>query len=1661
MKQFVSLLFLFMSLCFIALDGFGQQSLYIPGGVNYVGIGDLDVTGTQITVEAVVTYNGGTNIVSKHTDPTNVNYLMRPGSAEITTTNGYVNAVTGFPLVQGQCYHLAFTYNGTSLDYYVNGCLASSTPHTGALVQNNLITAIGDQSSCQCESWIGYIDEVRIWNVARTQAEIQANMTNLPNPTTQIGLLAYYQFSGNYVNVQGNPAYNGVPVGAPQLQVNPACQNIDLSFQNSVTVTDVSCNGGADGTVSITSTGGHPNYNYSADGVNYFPNNSISGLPAGNGFVWASSGANSGCIEQIPVSISEPSAITTSITGTDPTSCVTGNGTADLTVNGGTPPYTYSWSTGSTVQDPTNLVPGTNTVTITDANQCTAMESITLNNPPVISANITNPIDPSCYGGNDGSATLTVNGGTPPYTYTWSSGSAQQNPADLVAGNNSVTVTDAGGCTATANVALGEPTPVFPNAFANYVSTQGACDGGGVANPSGGTPPYTYLWDNGQTTQTATGMCLGPHNVVVTDANGCTGSQVITVNVPACLTDVDFYTWQQAGQLANGNWTVQNAGSQVFQSVNGAPTFFVTPVDYINVRMRGKMRTTDGDDDFMGVVFGFNDPIGATDVYDMWLFDWKQGTQTNAGFVGQEGFNLSHAVGLIPAGQYGATFWGHTNTPEFTVVGTNYGNNGWSQNVDHEVEVTYTVNRAIILVDGDTIFDINDCFEPGRFGFYNYSQRSVTYSDFTYELFADFIVEDEQVCAGDTAHFTFLEQCGNFNNLDQFSELDWDFGDGSTETITDIQFSNVNPSHVYENGGNYTIRLIARDTLGCRDTIYKNITVWQNPTAEFTFTDQCFQDLTQLTNTSQSGAYPITGSAWLIDGNQIMQQNNPVYQFPTTGMQVVGLGVQDAFGCTDTVTHLVDIYDLPQADFVPIEDCFAPDYPFEDMSTINAGTVDAWEWDFGDAGTSTQQNPTHTFADFGQYDVTLVAISDKGCGDTITQTITLHDNPLPGFEIPDICQLEPMQYLDTSSIDEGMIVAWNYSLGDNSSSALQNPIHLYSNAGSIDVTQTVISDFGCETSVTVSTFVDPKPVADFTTQNECLNDLATFSDLSNVASGSVNSWEWDFGDSNTDVIQNTSNLYGTFGTFTVELMVETDSGCRDTAQQQLEVYQLPIADFNFSNVCLDATAMFTDVSTSNSGSVDSWSWNLGDGTLQSGEGPINHDYAAPDDYVVELIVETDLGCSDTLEQTITVYPMPEADFVADSVCFNEITHFTDLTDILTGSIANHVWEFGFGGSSAIADPTFIFPSTGYLPVKLTVTSGFGCKDTITKNIRVYVLPEPQFSHNDTCFEDDVYFMNQSVISEGTIDQYDWDFGDSNTSNQNEPIHHYGNEGFYQTELIATSNYGCTERVEHEVEIFPLPQIAFTALPSAGCQPLSVTFDNETQITNGYFIAGYQWDLGHGISSTGTHPQTTYLDSGLYDIQLIATSTNGCDDTLFVSNAIDVWPRPIAGFSTEKDRYIMFFPEVDFVDQSFGATEWHYDFDDGSSSFDQNPTHEYQEAGTYQVIQTVNNDYGCDDETSIRVLVEPAITLYIPNAFTPNDDGKNDFFFGDGVGIKDYEMWVYDRWGENIFYSANMENGWDGSYKGAPVEAGLYVYKFYVIDVDGNDHTYTGGVQLLR
>lgn len=230
MKQLSTLLYILLFFSFIPAT-YAQDWLYLNSGSEYVGLGDLDVPGNQITVEAEIYMEpGGTNydIVSKHNDGSNINYLLRPRRGEISTVGGTwhhtpVNCIPDY----NECYHIAMVYDGAMLSHYINGDLNSQTPVTGNMVQNFFsarVGYIGSPFGSAAEQFYGYINEVRIWNVARSQVQIQANMfAQLPNPTTQTGLLAYYRFN-SLTNLQGNATWNGNLSGGATLgATSPGC----------------------------------------------------------------------------------------------------------------------------------------------------------------------------------------------------------------------------------------------------------------------------------------------------------------------------------------------------------------------------------------------------------------------------------------------------------------------------------------------------------------------------------------------------------------------------------------------------------------------------------------------------------------------------------------------------------------------------------------------------------------------------------------------------------------------------------------------------------------------------------------------------------------------------------------------------------------------------------------------------------------------------------------------------------------------------------------------------------------------------------------------------------------------------------------------------------------------------------------------------------------------------------------------------------------------------------------------------------------------------------------------------------------------------------------------------------------------------------------------
>jgi hypothetical protein len=292
--------------------------------------------------------------------------------------------------------------------------------------------------------------------------------------------------------------------------------------------TDPTSCGVNNGTITSTVTGGTAPYVYSWS--NGQVTSAISGLSGGSYVLTVTDAA--GCVATQTVNITTLSSPTVSISGSNPSGCGTGDGSISLSITGGSSPYSFSWNNGSDTQNLSNLSSGTYTVTVTDANGCvvTAVFELTESNPPVITLSA---VDPSGCGVNDGVINATVNGGVSPYSYLWNNGATTASIGNLSSGLYELTVTDANGCSATVFESISSSAAPSLSITTEDATCYGSSDGLAVVTPSGGTSPYSYAWEDGSTTSFQNGLSSGDYLVVVTDAGGCSVSEIVSISSPA------------------------------------------------------------------------------------------------------------------------------------------------------------------------------------------------------------------------------------------------------------------------------------------------------------------------------------------------------------------------------------------------------------------------------------------------------------------------------------------------------------------------------------------------------------------------------------------------------------------------------------------------------------------------------------------------------------------------------------------------------------------------------------------------------------------------------------------------------------------------------------------------------------------------------------------------------------------------------------------------------------------------------------------------------------------------------------------------------------------------------------------------------------------------
>ena len=890
------------------------------------------------------------------------------------------------------------------------------------------------------------------------------------------------------------------------------------------------------------------------------------------------------------------------------------------------------------------------------------------------------------------------------------------------------------------------------------------------------------------------------------------------------------------------------------------------------------------------------------------------------------------------------------------------------------------------------------------------------------------------------------------------------------ETNEDLDVSGNNYGE-----GDYTIGLQIN---GQCESITTTVVAPDFPNANALVANACFNVDIDFTDQSTVASGNIVNWNWDFGDTNTSVAQNPSHQYGSDGTFNVSLTVTTDSNCVDTWQGPAIVYPNPVADYAYVAGCLGDQSTFTDQSTVaNPGIVNQWEWDFGDLNTSAIQNPSNLYASINSYDVELVVTTSNGCKDSITTQIDVFPSPELDVSAPEECVLDQVQFVNNSSITSGTIDFYSWDLGDSSTSTNIAPNHTYSNPDSYTIQLLATSNEGCTADTTFQLISKPNPIADFTISTACLGDEVSLVDHSTiVAPGVLDVFELDFGDFTP--VQNlipATYTYANSGNYILELIVTTTDGCDDTVQVSTDIYDLPVANFSTTNICEDDSLLVNNLSIIPTGTITGWNWDFGNGNTSTLADPSYESYDADDMYTVSLIATSDFGCSDTIEDVVEVYPVPIASFSFDSVCFPLEIQFIDLSEP-NGVYPIDSWEWSFSDAqtSSIQNPSIDFGLPGTFQANLQISNVPGCKSSFSDgDAVVHPLPEASFPDNvKACLEESITLLDESVlipITDDAIISWSWNFDDTNTSTDISPTHLYQLPSIYNVNLNVVTNNGCADDVTHEVEIFPLPEVDFVTDPLEGCAPFKVQFLDQSSILAPYTIGSWQWYLGaDSLLATSQNPFMTYnpemdpMDIATYDIGLTATSLNGCITQIYRPNYITVYPKPEALFSVDDDVKDIIKPMFQFTDASTeNVTDWDWSFGDGTYSNNQHPSHWYQEIGTYPIRLSVETEYGCLDTIGYEVIVNPVFNFYVPNSFTPDANGVNDFFFGKGEGYSTYKMWVYNRWGEELFFSEEDTYQWDGSFKGSQVQEGVYNYRFYLLDWQGHDHQFKGHVTLHR
>lgn len=643
------------------------------------------------------------------------------------------------------------------------------------------------------------------------------------------------------------------------------------------------------------------------------------------------------------------------------------------------------------------------------------------------------------------------------------------------------------------------------------------------------------------------------------------------------------------------------------------------------------------------------------------------------------------------------------------------------------------------------------------------------------------------------------------------------------------------------------------------------------------------------------------------------------------------------------------------------------------------------------------------------------------------------------------CEGTQTFFVSTSTASSGTIVAWQWDFDndgffDEETGATAS--WLFPGDGTFTVGLRITTSTAQFDTIYQQVTVNPVPDVVFTATEVCEGNLTVLTD---ATVGSIVTWQWDLdGDTQFDDATGNSfdSVYPLAATYNAGLRVVTDSGCAAFAYQSFDVNPNPTVDFDFENQCIGDITEFEATASVSTGFIAAYNWELnGNNQYDDASGQnISNQFISTGNYQIGLRVTTDEGCQADTTILLVIAPLPYINFSFNGQCEGTPVNFTNLSSNQVGSIG-YAWEFGDAQTSDDVSPVHTFNSPGIFNVQLTGTTNLGCVDSLTQSITINAAPKSDFSFTQVCFGEETDFTNSSSIQNGAIQSYFWDFADGEVSIAPNPHHFYEAPGAYDVSLVSYSTLGCRDTVVHTVNVWDLPDASIfanglTAFCIGGSVDIGVNLELDEDAL---------WSTGEGAATI------TATQNG--DYHVLVYDDNGCEDRDTIN--ITVWELPVLEISNDTSVSIGYDVPLwvsGAAQYSWESTEYLDDpFSDMPTSV--SPLQDI----TYVVTGTDAN--GCVDTADVTITVISDYILETVNLFTPNGDGKNDYFHIRNIELySDCELSVFNIWGNQVYNARGYQNDWDGTYQGQPLPEGSY---YYMVKCDGTETVYDGSVSILR